>query len=154
DHEQEEVDPGGPGHHGPHEALVTRHVHHRQALAVRELERRVAEVDRDPTSALLGQAVGVLPGQRFYEPGLSVVDVPCRTDRQRHQLRARSIAAATSSASASVSVLQSSNVLPSRTSATTGGWPSRSRPASSSSTAQAALGSSVSGSAPPPTRAT
>ena len=57
-------------------------------------------------------------------------------------LRAASTAAATSSASASVSVRQSSSVLPSRTTAITGGSPSRSFTASSSSTAQAKLGSS------------
>ncbi len=66
----------------------------------------------------------------------------------------RETAAATSSTSASVSVRQSRSVRPSRTSAMTGGSPSRSGSASYSSTAHAALGSSASGSAPPPTRAT
>ena len=68
--------------------------------------------------------------------------------------RAASTATATSSASAFVSVRQSSSVLPSRTTAITGGSPARNFTASSSSTAQAKLGSSVNGSDPPPARAT
>ena len=54
----------------------------------------------------------------------------------------------------SVSARQSRSSRPSRTMPTTGGSPSRSGSASSSSTAHATLGSSASGSAPPPTRAT
>src|SRR5262249_12611453 len=68
--------------------------------------------------------------------------------------RAAETTAATSSTSASVSVRQSSKRRPSRTTPITGGSASRNRGASSSSTAQAKLGSSVSGSAPPPTRPT
>ena len=49
-----------------------------------ELERRVAEVDRDPPPLLLRQPVRVLPGQRPDEPRLAVVDVPRGADRQRH----------------------------------------------------------------------
>src|SRR5207248_841307 len=49
-----------------------------------KLERRVAEVDRDPALALLGQPVGVLAGQRSHEPRLPVVDVAGGADRQRH----------------------------------------------------------------------
>ena len=68
--------------------------------------------------------------------------------------RAVVTAAATSSASASLSVRQSSRSRPSRTTPTTGGSPARSGAASSSSTAHAKLGSSASGSAPPPMRPT
>ena len=64
DHEQEEVDARGAGHHRAHEALVAGHVDDREPPAVRQLERRVAELDRDPARLLLGQAVGVLAGQR------------------------------------------------------------------------------------------
>ena len=52
------------------------------------------------------------------------------------------------------SVRQSSRSFPSRTMPTTGGSPTRSGAASDSSSAHAKLGSSASGSAPPPTRAT
>ena len=53
--------------------------------AVGQVERRVAEVDRDPALLLLRQPVGVLPGQRPDEPGLAVVDVARCADRQRHR---------------------------------------------------------------------
>ena len=149
DHEQEEVDAGRAGDHIADEALVARHVDEREAAAVGQREGRVAEIDRDATRLLLGQPVGVLPRQRPDEPRLAVVDVSRGAYRERHARTAR----ATSSASASVSVRQSSSVRPSRTRATTGGSPARSLPASSSSTAQAKLGSSASGMAPPPTRA-
>src|SRR5213083_384407 len=59
--------------------------------------------------------------------------------------RAAATAAATSSSSSSRSVRQSSRQRPSRTTPITGGSASRSLGASSSSTAQAKLGSSVSG---------
>ena len=85
DDEQEEVDPGGPRHHRPHEALVARHVDHRQAAPVGQLERRVPEIDRDAATLLLGQAVRVLPGQRAHEPRLPVIDVTGSADRQRHR---------------------------------------------------------------------
>ena len=84
DHEQEEIDPGGAGDHVPDEALVPGNVDQREAAAVGEVERRVAEVDRDSALALLGQPVGVLPGQRPDEPRLAVVDVSGGADRQRH----------------------------------------------------------------------
>ena len=54
DHEQEEVDPARPRDHVVDEALVTRDVDDGQPPPVREVERRVAEVDRDPARLLLG----------------------------------------------------------------------------------------------------
>ena len=122
DHEQEEVDAGRARDHVADEALVARHVDQREPAPVGEVERRVAEVDRDPPLLLLGQPVGVLSGQRPHEPRLAVVDVPGGAYRERHA----STACAASSASASVSVRQSSSVRPSRTTATTGGSCSRS----------------------------
>ena len=84
DHEQEEVDPGRAGDHRAHEPLVAGHVDQREPASVRQLERRVAEVDRDPAPLLLRQPVGVLARQRPHEPRLAVVDVPGSADRQRH----------------------------------------------------------------------
>ena len=150
DHEQEQVDSRGPRDHRADESLVARDVDQRQAAAVRQIEWRVAEVDRDPPRLLLGQAVGVLAGQRAHEPRLAVVDVARGADRQRHA----STAAATSSTSASASVRQSSSRRPSRRIPTTGGSFRRRGSPSDSSTAHANDGSSASGSAPPPTRAT
>ena len=56
DHEQEEVDAGRAGDHRAHEALVPGHVDDRQLRPVGQLERRVAEVDRDAALALLAAA--------------------------------------------------------------------------------------------------
>ena len=84
DHEQEEVDAARARDHGADEALVAGDVDDREARAVGQLERRVAEVDRDPALVLLGQPVGVLAGQRLDERRLAVVDVTRGTDRQRH----------------------------------------------------------------------
>ena len=64
-HEQEQVDPGRAGHHRAHEPLVARA--RRRPTARRpdgELERRVAELDRDAARLLLRQPVGVDAGQR------------------------------------------------------------------------------------------
>ena len=52
---------------------------------VAQLERRVAELDRDAAPLLLRQPVGVLAGQRADEPRLAVVDVPGGADGQRHR---------------------------------------------------------------------
>ena len=143
--EQEEVDPGGAGDHRPDEALVAGDVDHRQRAPRRQLERRIAELDRDPARLLLGQPVGVDAGERRHQGGLAVVDVARRAERQRVIRRH----------SSSVSVRQSSRTRPSWTRATTGGSPPRSAAARPSppSSAQAKLSSSSSGTAPPPTRA-
>ena len=104
------------------------HVDEREPAAVGQLERRVAEVDRDPALLLLGQPVGVLPGQRADEPRLAVVDVPGGADRQR-TLSRRAVAAARTARGDLVdlvvarSVRQSSRRRPSRTTPTTGGSP-------------------------------
>ena len=84
DHEQEEVDAGRTGDHRANEPLVPRHVDERESPPVRELERGVAEVDRDPARLLFGKAVGVLAGERPDEPRLAVVDVTRSADGQRH----------------------------------------------------------------------
>ena len=84
DHEEEEVDAARARDHGADEALVPGDVDDREARAVGQLERRVAEVDRDPALVLLGQPVGVLAGQRLDERRLAVVDVTRGADRQRH----------------------------------------------------------------------
>jgi hypothetical protein len=85
DDEQEEVDAGRSRDHRVHEALMPRHVHERQATPVREVERGVAELDRDPALLLLRQPVRVLSRQRPHEPRLAVVNVPRRSDRLGHR---------------------------------------------------------------------
>ena len=83
DDEQEEVDAGRAGDHRAHEALVAGDVDERQAAAVGQVERRVAELDRDAARLLLGQAVGVLARERAHERSLAVVDVTGCADGQR-----------------------------------------------------------------------
>ena len=85
EYEQEEVDSGCSCHHRADEALVSGDVHEREQAAVRELERRVTQVDRDAAALLLGQPVGVLSGQRPHEPCLAVVDVARGADGQGHR---------------------------------------------------------------------
>ena len=84
DHEEEEVDAARARDHGADEALVSGDVDDREARAVGQLERRVAEVDRDPALVLLGQPVGVLARQRLDERRLAVIDVSRGADGQRH----------------------------------------------------------------------
>ena len=85
DDEQEEVDPGRAGDHVADEAFMPRHVDEREPPPVGQVERRVAEVDRDPAGALLGKSVSVFSGQRPDEPRLAVVDVPGGADGQGHR---------------------------------------------------------------------
>ena len=91
DHEQERVDPRRAGDHRLDETLVAGHVDDGQLPPVRKLERRVAELDRDPAPLLLGQAIGVLSGQGSHEPRLPVVDVARGPDRQRHRSASRAL---------------------------------------------------------------
>ena len=112
-----------------------------------------------PRRLLLGQPVGVLPGQRPDEPRLAVVDVARGPDRQRHRQRSSGarglrLPPRPRRPRRPSSVRQSRSVgrrgRRRRPAARRGG----AAPQSASSTAHAALGSSASGSAPPPTRAT
>ena len=75
--------PRRAGEHVLDEALVARHVDDADPHAAAELERREAEVDRDAALLLLGQPVGVDPGQRAHERGLAVVDVAGGADDAR-----------------------------------------------------------------------
>ncbi len=68
--------PLAPGDHRAHEALVPGHVDHRHRVARGRLEVRESEVDGDAARLLLGQSVGVDPGQRSNQRGLAVIDVP------------------------------------------------------------------------------
>ena len=56
------------------------HVDEREPPSVRQIERRVAELDRDAARLLLGQPVRVLAGQRAHERRLPVVDVTRSAD--------------------------------------------------------------------------
>ena len=82
--EQEEVGARRARDHRPDEPLVPGNVDQGEPAAVGQLERRVPELNRDPTPLLLGQAVRVLAGQCPNEPCLPMVDVSRRADRQAH----------------------------------------------------------------------
>ena len=86
DHEQEQVDARRTRDHGAHEALVAGDIDDGELRSVRQLERRVAEVDRDAALPLLAEPVRVLAGERLDERRLAVVDVSGGADRQRHAL--------------------------------------------------------------------
>ena len=57
DDQQGEVDPRRAGDHRPHEVLVAGDVHDSRGHSRAEIERREVEIDRDATTALLGQPV-------------------------------------------------------------------------------------------------
>ena len=80
DHQHRQIDAADAGQHVLDEALVAGNVDDLDGEAVRLLEEREAEVDRDAARLLLGQAVGVDAGQRLHERGLAVVDVPGGAD--------------------------------------------------------------------------
>ena len=90
-----------------------------------------------PVSELVGDTVIRDEPERLCRHRAADERPHLRLDGRLAHERSAAIAPATSSASSSVSVRQSSNVRPSRTIATTGGSPSRNLAASSSSTAHA-----------------
>ena len=80
---QEGVDAGGAGHHGADEALVAGDVDQRHRPPRGQRDRREAQLDREPARLLLGQAIGVGPGQRGNQSRLAVVDVARGADGER-----------------------------------------------------------------------
>ena len=78
---QVQVDPGRSRDHRAHEPLVTGNVDDREPPPRRQHQRRIAERDRDPALALLGQAVGVDAGERLDQRGLAVIDVAGGSER-------------------------------------------------------------------------
>src|SRR5207244_1970717 len=69
DHEQGQVDAGGPGEHVLDEALVPGHVNDAQAVG-RKVEDGEADVDGDAALLLLGEAVAVDAGEGLDQGGL------------------------------------------------------------------------------------
>ena len=83
DHEHEHVDAGRAGDHRAHEPLVPGHVDDGDPAPRRQLERCIAELDRDPARLLLREPVGVDARQGGDERGLAVVDVAGGAESQR-----------------------------------------------------------------------
>ena len=75
DRQQREVDPAGSGHHGVHQALVSRHIDESQHLARGEWRVGVTELDRDTARLLFLQTIGVDARERPHQRGLAVIDV-------------------------------------------------------------------------------
>jgi len=75
DDQQREVDAGGTGDHGAHECLVAGYVHDAHGADAVEDHRGKTEVDRDATTLLLRQAIGVHAGKGAYKGRLAMVDV-------------------------------------------------------------------------------
>ncbi len=73
--EQHQVDPAHPGQHVLDEALVARHVHKPQPQGRAELQVRKAQIDGDPATLFLFQAIGIDARERFHERGLAVIDM-------------------------------------------------------------------------------
>ena len=159
DDQQEDVDAAGAGDHRPHQLLVPRHVDQAEAAGA-EVERGEAELDRDPPPALLGQPVGLAPGQRAHQGRLAVIDVAGGADRERHPAHSgerlphrpgRLLAPRRRSSSAGRA--RPGRGRSGRSPAALGGAAARAaarRPASPGSTTQTGPSSSTPGSEPPP----
>ena len=85
DREQHQVDAVGAGEHVADETLVPGDVDDAGAPAVRQIERRKAEIDRNAALLLFLQPVGILTGQGLDEAGLAVVDVSGGADDPVHE---------------------------------------------------------------------
>ena len=74
-HHQREVDGPHPRQHVAHEPLVPGDVDEAEHVIRIERVVREPEVDGEPPLLLLGEAIGVDPGERTHQRGLAVVDV-------------------------------------------------------------------------------
>ena len=132
--EQGGVDLAGSDEHVADEPVVTGHVDEVELGPVVEGQVGVADVDRHPAPALLGEAVRVDPGERSQEARLAVVDVAGRPDDDGHRPGRIAIAAASARARSSSrvgsTVRRSSTTWPAWIRPTIAGRPSRSRPRS------------------------
>ncbi len=84
DDQQHPVDRQHAGQHVGQEPLVPRHVDKPELGAVGQRRIGKAEIDRQPASLLLRQAIGVDPGQRLHQRGLAVIDMA--SGREDHGL--------------------------------------------------------------------
>ena len=76
DDQQRDVDSACSGEHCANEGFVSRNVHDPYRSDSFDDERRKAKVDRYASTLLFGQAISVHTGERLYQRGLAVVDVP------------------------------------------------------------------------------
>ena len=81
-YQQGRVDTSDTGEHVANKILMARDIDNAERFPIWQLQPREAQVDRHAAPLLLGQAVGVRPGQRLDQRGLSMVDVPCGPEDQ------------------------------------------------------------------------
>ena len=84
DDEECGIDLAGPDEHVADERVMSRHVDEVDRGPVLEVEVGIADVDRHPPPPLLGQAIGIDPGQRSEQRRLAVIDMPGRADDDGH----------------------------------------------------------------------
>ena len=73
--EHRHVDAAGGGDHRAQEALVAGNVDHAGGADPGQIEVRVPGFQRDAAALLLGQPIGVDPGERLHQRRLAVIDV-------------------------------------------------------------------------------
>ena len=80
-HQQHQVNSTHARQHVAHKALMPRHVDKAQAQRLasrrRQFQMRKADINRNAATLLFLQAVGINAGQRLYQRGFAVVDMPC-----------------------------------------------------------------------------
>ena len=87
DHEEHDVHPGSPGDHRADERLVAGHVDDAEMGSVFGREFGEAELDGDPARLLFLEPIGISSGQGTDQRGLSVIDMPRRTEDDTSQPR-------------------------------------------------------------------
>ena len=80
DGEEDQVHPVRAREHVSDEPLVTGDVHDPRSLTAWQIEIRKSEIDRNAARLLFQEPIGILPGQRLDEAGLTVIDVPGGSD--------------------------------------------------------------------------
>ena len=81
--QQPEVDGGNSGEHVAHEAVMAGDVHEPERVSFTQILISEAEIDSEAALSLLGQSIGVHPGERAHEKCFSMIDVTGGSDQHR-----------------------------------------------------------------------
>ena len=84
--QQHEVDAGGSGHHGAHEAFVTGHVHDAHAFSAGKIGVGKTQFNGDAAALFLAETVAVYSRKRPDERRLAVVDMTGGSHDDRHDI--------------------------------------------------------------------
>ena len=71
------VNSANPGQHVFHKFLMPRHVNNAEFNAVRQGQKRKADVNGDSALLLFFETVGVYPGQGFNQRGFAMINMAC-----------------------------------------------------------------------------